>query len=133
DPRQRPCTTASTTLPATGRRPHESILSSVILPVPFSPTTATSSPAATSRSTPVSTCRRPNDLRTPRAASAAIASAPFPAEPVTASLVRPVPAGQGAARPIQGVLATTGEPCGRRMEGGLATTGDPCRRRLERG
>jgi len=51
-------------------------------------------------------------------------SPPVPGEPVTASLVRAAPAGQGAALPILGVLATTGEPGAWPVEGGLATTGE---------
>jgi hypothetical protein len=43
--------------------------SSVDFPVPFSPVTATSSPAAICRSAPASTGRRPNRLPTPRAVS----------------------------------------------------------------
>ena len=47
------------------------------MPVPFSPTTATSSPGTISRSSPARTVRRPNDLRIPRAASAVMVSASF--------------------------------------------------------
>jgi hypothetical protein len=43
-----------------------------------------------------------------------------PGEPVTASLVPAAPAGQGAARPIPGVLATTVAPGGWFMGVGLA-------------
>src|SRR2546428_2373618 len=54
------------TRPASGAWAPVMILTRVLLPAPFSPTSACTSPAWTSKSTPRSARTAPNDLVTPR-------------------------------------------------------------------
>src|SRR5690606_14357077 len=62
-----PCTLA---VPASGATSVDRIRTSVVLPAPLEPRSATMLPGATSRSTPRSTRRSPNDFSMPRTRSA---------------------------------------------------------------
>lgn len=57
-------------VPASAMHWAVSIFTVVLLPAPFGPRRPTHVPSGTSRSSPVTACTSPNDLRTPRSRNA---------------------------------------------------------------
>src|SRR5689334_6272508 len=83
------------TVPRLGRSSVARILSSVVLPAPLAPSSATASPPRTSSVTPSSTAANPKTLRTPttRIRGSGLMAASAPASTHVAGVTERVPAG----------------------------------------